>query len=112
MVYPTYENYFKLLGALEELGQNVQVFKQEQTPDPKTSFFKFELEDATLDFLPKIKANLKFSISFKGKNVLNIQGMTIPFINYDDLIKDKEATARAKGLVDIQKLESNRKANK
>jgi hypothetical protein len=27
---PTYENYFKLLNALEELGQDVTKFKQEQ----------------------------------------------------------------------------------
>lgn len=47
---PSYKNYFSLLNALEELGQNVSEFKQEQTPDPYKSFFRFELEIATIDF--------------------------------------------------------------
>ena len=47
---PTYENYFKLLNALEELGQDVTKFKQEQVPNPKKSFFRYEFEKFTLDF--------------------------------------------------------------
>jgi hypothetical protein len=39
---PTYDNYFKLLNALEELGQDVTRFKDEQTPNPKKSFFRYE----------------------------------------------------------------------
>ncbi len=35
---PTYGNYFKLLDALEELGQNVTEFRNEQAPNPKRSF--------------------------------------------------------------------------
>jgi len=108
---PAYSNYFKLLGALEELGQNVETFKQEQAPDPRTSFFKFELENLTLDFLPEIKAKLKFNRSFRNKEVANQQGISIPYINYDDLIKDKEATGRPKDFEDIRKLESHRNKN-
>jgi hypothetical protein len=39
---PTYDNYFKLLNALEELGQDVTRFKDEQTSNPKKSFFRYE----------------------------------------------------------------------
>ena len=49
---PTYENYFNLLSALENLGEDVSEFRDEQTPDPKRSFFKFDFEQFTLDFLP------------------------------------------------------------
>ncbi len=109
---PTYENYFKLLSGLEELGQNVQVFKQEQSPNPKTSFFKFELENLTLDLLPEIKAKLKFNASFRNKEVVSQQGIIIPYINYNDLIKDKEAMTRPKDLEDIRKLEDQRNKSK
>ena len=34
---PTYDNYFRLLDALHELGQDVTKFKEEQTPNPKKS---------------------------------------------------------------------------
>jgi hypothetical protein len=57
---PTYDNYFRLLNALEELGQDVTQFRDEQTPNPKKSFFRYEFEKFTLDFLPELKAPLHF----------------------------------------------------
>ena len=36
---PNYENYFNLLHALENLGQEVSKFKNEKSPNPKSSFF-------------------------------------------------------------------------
>ena len=41
---PTYDNYFRLLDALEDLGEDVGEFKDEQTPNPKASFFNFNLK--------------------------------------------------------------------
>ena len=38
---PTYDNYFKLLKALADLGQDVHAYFEEQTPDPLKSYFKF-----------------------------------------------------------------------
>ena len=38
---PTYENYFNILKVIEELGQDITEFKNEQAPDPRKSFFKF-----------------------------------------------------------------------
>jgi hypothetical protein len=46
----TYENYFNLLNAFEELGQDITEFKQEQAPNPQQSFFKFELTLSLLTF--------------------------------------------------------------
>ena len=64
---PTYQNYFKLLDSLQELGQQVSAFKEEQSPNPKKSFFKYEFEDFTLDLLPELKASLRFNKSFKDR---------------------------------------------
>jgi len=68
---PTYDNYFKLLNALEELGQDITEFKEEQAPNPKKSFFKYEFEEFTLDLLPELKAPLKFRLSFEKKEIVN-----------------------------------------
>ena len=106
---PTYENYFKLLNALEELGQDVTKFKQEQVPNPKKSFFRYEFEKFTLDFLPELKASLKFKSSLKRKEIVTLNDVEIPFINYEDLILDKEANARLKDVTDINHLKINRK---
>jgi hypothetical protein len=35
---PRYDNYFKLLNALEKPGQDVREFREEQAPDPKRFF--------------------------------------------------------------------------
>jgi hypothetical protein len=106
---PTYDNYFKLLNALEELGQDVAEFKDEQTPNPKKSFFRYDLEKFTLDFLPELKAALKFRQSFNKRESVTLSETEIPFISYEDLISDKKANARSKDIADIEQLGVNRK---
>ena len=106
---PTYNNYFKLLDTLEDLGQDVSEFREEQTPNPKSSFFKFETEKFTLDFLPKLKGLSKFTLSFDRKEIVNFNGTDILVISFDDLIKDKETDARPKDLIDIKHLLAKRK---
>jgi hypothetical protein len=51
---PTYDNYFKLLDSLEELGLDVTEFRDEIAPNPKKSFFKLEQENFKMDFLPEL----------------------------------------------------------
>ena len=109
---PTYKNYFNLLDALEEFGQDVEEYKNEQTPFPLQSFFKLEFEKYTLDFLPEVNGLTKFITSFKERELININKMEISFLNYRDLIKSKQANARPKDLNDIFNLERLRKKNK
>lgn len=106
---PTYDNYFKLLHALEGLGQDVTKFKEEQTPNPKRSFFRYEFETFTLDLLPELKAPLKFRSSFNKREVITLNDTEIHFIGYDDLVLDKKANARSKDITDLEQLDLNRK---
>ena len=106
---PTYDNYFKLRDALEELGQNITEFKEEKSPTPKSSFFRFEMERFTLDFLPKLKGLSKFGLSFDRREIVDFNGIDILVINFDDLIKDKETDSRPKDLIDIKELKAKRK---
>lgn len=101
---PNYNNYFRLLDTLEDLGQDVSEFREEQTPNPKNSFFKFEMERFTLDFLPELKGLSKFRMSFDRKEVVNFNGTNILVISFDDLINDKKTDARPKDLIDIKHL--------
>ncbi len=106
---PTYDNYFKLLDALAELGHDIAAFKEEMAPNPKKSFFKFETEDFTLDFLPLLKGLSQFRMSFENRETINFNDIDMFFIGYDDLIKDKEATGRQKDIEDIDQLKKNNK---
>ena len=101
---PTYENYFNILKVIEELGQDITEFKNEQTPDPRKSFFKLDFDDFTLDMLPKIKADIKFFEASKRKETVDLEETQIHFMSYFDLIEDKKANARQKDLEDIEQL--------
>lgn len=101
---PTYDNYFKLLNALENLGQDVTEFKKEQTPNPKKSFFRYNFEKFTLDFLPELKAQLKFRSCFKKREIVILNDSEISFISYDDLVTDKKANGRIKDINDLEEL--------
>lgn len=108
---PTYDNYFKLLNALEHLGQDVAAFKEEQTANPKKAFFRYELEKFTLDFLPELKSALKFRSSFSKRALVTLSNIEIPFISYEDLILDKKVNPRSKDLTDLEQLDLKRKKN-
>lgn len=107
---PSYKNYFSLLEALQELGQDVISFKNEREPDPRKAFFKYESEDFTLDLLPKIKAPIKFSSAFANKLTVHLAEVEIALIGYSDLINDKATSSRPKDLIDIRELKKRRKA--
>ena len=104
---PTYGNYFRLLQALEALGQDVRAFREEQSPNPKKSFFKYEFEAFTLDLLPELKAALPFGASYRNREVLSLHDVALPLIGLDDLLADKAANARSKDLIDIAQLRAN-----
>lgn len=101
---PTYGNYFNILRVMEELGQDITEFKNEQSPNPRKSFFKLDFEEFTLDILPEIKAPIKFLVAYKNRETVEFEDTQIHFINYVDLIEDKKATARKKDLEDIEHL--------
>ena len=105
---PTYSNYFNLLNALEKIGENVSAFREEQPPIPLKSFFKLKFDSFTLDFLPTIIGLEKFKKSYEKRDIIKIEGIEINFICFDDLIKNKQTTARPKDIDDINQLNSLR----
>lgn len=101
---PSYENYFKLLNALEALGLNVSTFKNEQMPNPKKSFFTHEFKEFKIDFLPEILGLNKFQTSFSKKITSVIEGIEIYILSEEDLIIAKEKTGRTQDEEDIAAL--------
>lgn len=106
---PTYDNYFILLNALAELGQDVKEFFEEQSPNPLQSYFKFELNKFTVDFLPKLKGGTKFNQAYEKKEITIIKGINLQFIGFDELLPDKAANSRPKDLADLKQLKSIKK---
>jgi predicted nucleotidyltransferase len=101
---PTYTNYFNLLFALKDLGKDVDVFINEQTPNPRKSFFKFEFEKFTLDFLPIVNGLEFFRVCYENRKISIVDNIEISIISKEDLIISKLETARKKDFDDIKKL--------
>ena len=105
---PSYKNYFNLLNAIEALGEDVSEFKNEKAPNPKKSFFSLNFDNFTIDFLPELPGLSKFRSSYENKEVVQVEGIDILFINFDDLVANKLETAREKDINDINELKRRR----
>ncbi len=104
---PTYDNYYRLLNALEEAAIDVTTLKDEQSPDPRRSYLKYNLPDCTLDLNPSIVAPIKFFEAYGRRLTANTpDGVEISFISVEDLIKDKELMGRPKDIEDVYRLKS------
>jgi len=103
---PSYANYFKILNVIENLDLNVSDYRNENNPNPKNSFFKLEFDDFTLDILPNIKAEIDFKDAFLRKEIVKTDDFEIFFLNYNDLIIDKQLTARKKDIEDLKQLKN------
>ena len=101
---PTYENYFRLLNVISELGKDTSEFRKEQTPRPRSSFFRLDFEEFSIDLLPEINSKIRFIDAFSNRIVLEYEGVTILLIALNDLIKDKESSGRTKDKEDIENL--------
>ena len=93
----------------KNLDSTFTEFKEEQAPNPKKSFFKYQFRNFTVDFLPELKAALTFRASFDNREIVTLNNVDIPFINYKGLLTDKQATSRPKDIRHIEQLALKRK---
>lgn len=102
---PSYDNYFRLLDALEELGIEVAEFRNERSPDPKRSYFKHTFQFFSIDFLPEMAGLGRFFNAYQVAEKSVIGGVTIPVISKADLIANKTKLGRAKDRDDLEHLD-------
>lgn len=109
---PTYKNYFKVLNALEKLDLDVAAYRSEKAPDPNRSFFRLNRDLFTLDLLPSAPGMPRFREAFNVKETEDLEGIIIPYLDLDHLIKNKQALDRLKDREDIRHLQSIKKGLK
>lgn len=93
---------------LAAIGVDVSEYENEVSPDPRRSFFKLDLDGFTLDTLPRIKADIPFGEAYARKESVELDGVPIHYIGYEDLLKDKQSSARQKDEEDIKHLRRQR----
>ena len=100
----TSENYNKLRKVYFDFG--APIFSEEEFNSEKIDVWSIGVEPRKIEILTKV-TGLKFNESLKNCNWLELEKIKVPYIDFDDLIKNKLATGRYKDLADVEQL--NRK---
>lgn len=71
-------------------------------------FIQLGYEPLRIDIVNDLNG-VSFENAMKNKKVVEYEGVSINFIGYDDLIKNKQYAGRSQDLVDIEKLKERNK---
>jgi hypothetical protein len=96
-------NAKKLIKTLEEFGFSSLGLKKEDFLKPEY-VIQLGYPPNRIDILTKI-SGLEFEKCYKSRVKTNMDGITIDFINLENLKKNKKAIGRFKDLADLENLE-------
>lgn len=102
----TAENYNNLKKVYDDFG--APIFSKEDFDNEKLDVWSIGVEPRKIEILTKV-SGLKFEESFTHCNWLQLDKFKVPYIDFDDLIKNKLATGRYKDLADIEQLKKLKK---
>ena len=100
---PDPENAVKVLKAVNEFGfSSLDITEADLTKE--NSIIQFGYPPLRIDLLTSIDA-VHFNECYPNRKTLTIDGLTVDFIGYADLIKNKKASGRHQDLGDVENLE-------
>jgi predicted nucleotidyltransferase len=105
---PTIENYHKILDALDELNVDTSDLKN-LVFDKQKTFLKIPHKDFHTDFLPVMNGLDSYRESQAKAESLDLDGVILRILSYDDLIINKRAVNRKADQSDIDELDKIRR---
>ena len=105
-VEPSPENSKKVYNSLAEFGAPLEQINTE-TFIKKGIIFQIGVVPRRVDILTFIDG-VKFDKAYKNKENIEIEGITIPFLSKENIIKNKKATGREKDKLDVKYLRKNK----
>lgn len=102
----TTENYNKLKLVYTSFG--APIFSIEDFESDKFDVWSIGVEPRKIEILTKV-SGLEFLESKKNCIYLNFDKFKIPYIDFEDLMKNKITTGRLKDLADVEQLMKNKK---
>ena len=108
---PTLDNFQKIIKAFKEYGIDVSEL-EEAVFDPKKTFLRFPTAGFKTELLPALAGDMSFNEAKEKAETLELDGINVPIIGYDDLIKNKTLTNRLKDLADIEELAKRKKVRR
>ncbi len=100
------ENAEKLFNALQEFGAPLRNL----SPDDFTKeeyFYQMGRAPFRLDILMSIPG-VEFPSAWEHREIVELEGVEIPFISKGDLIRSKKASGRPQDLIDMENLEKSK----
>ncbi len=104
---PVKENYQKIKNAIAEFGFPPSDFLTENEFLSQT-MFRMGNPPLRIEILTDI-SGVTFPEAYKNRVERTIEGLTIYYIGYDDLIKNKIASGRPKDILDVKYFENKNK---
>lgn len=102
---PNNENKLKIIEVLKEFDFDKEGINHiSQLDFTKHLAFHFWEEPERVDCLTRI-SNVDFDDAFKQKTIADIEGISVPIIQYKHLIMSKMSTDRLKDKADIEELQ-------
>lgn len=102
-VRPTRVNGMRVVEALTEFGSGGEGLQPEQFEDPRTVVM-LGREPYRVDLLTDLPG-LEFGDAWNRRVHITLDGVQVPVIGKDDLIKNKRAVGRLQDLADAEALE-------
>jgi hypothetical protein len=105
---PTIENFQRIIQALDDLDVDTIDLKN-LVFDNKRTFLKIPHTDFHTDFLPIMEGLDSFRVCKEKSEVIDIGGVTVRILSYEDLILNKRTVNRKTDQSDIDELNKIRK---
>src|SRR5690606_2145883 len=102
-VKPSQKNATKLVKALDSFGFDATPLT-ELNFEAETIAFHLGVPPVRIDILNKI-AGVKFDECFANKVEIEIEGLQINYISFQDLLTNKKASGRLQDLSDLENLQ-------
>jgi len=104
---PDVTNADRVCQALLKYGIHPSKLPQNALSKPKT-LITFGREPIKIEILTTVNG-VEFGKSFKNRLVLDLDGLQVNFIGFNDLLKNKKATGRPEDLADVSRLTRKQK---
>ncbi len=95
------ENYYKLQQVYSDFG--APIFSIEDFESDQFDVWSIGVEPRKIEILTHV-SGLKFEETLKNCQWLDLEKFNVPYIDFEDLIKNKLASGRYKDLADIEQL--------
>lgn len=105
-IRPTEENAEKTFRALRRFGAPLGDLDVADLAKPGT-VFQIGVAPRRIDFLTEIDA-VAFDEAWASRRTTDVDGLEVPVLGFDALVRNKRATGRPRDLADAEQLEASR----